>query len=237
MKNLGIKSIATFFALLMIFTSTAQTFSISKSTFETQASERTFDFSTYERFKGDIIDIKKLDIPTKVSRLEQNKSILEQVNNIYETEVNFDEELMTLNTSEKIFSWLVENTNFNEKDVLLITNYSNNLVSNGFEKASKTLSEQLSKHSIESVKFEKYQSIVNTVKLIEYQYPGTFTTETVQKGGWGCAFAIAKLALATASLAVACNPPALGATVGVGCYLAGTGFVAASVSVGLACKD
>jgi hypothetical protein len=74
------------------------------------------------------------------------------------------------------------------------------------------------------------------VKLIEHQYPGSFTSQATAKS-WRCAFALAGLALAGASLVAGCNPPAAAATVGVGCYLAATGFIAASVRVGLACED
>ncbi len=133
------------------------------------------------------------------------------------------------------------NTNFNERDIEILTNFSEDLISTDLDTAISILENTLSNQNLDSSKFLKYQSIVTSVKLIEYQNEGFFTiddeTSSTARNGWGCAWALAKLALASASLVAACNPPALGATVGTGCYLAATGFVAASASVGMACKE
>jgi len=87
-------------------------------------------------------------------------------------------------------------------------------------------------------KFEKYQSIVNGVALIEYQYPGYFTSENSQGlASRGCAWALFKLGLASAALVAGCSPPAAGASVGASCYIAATSFIAASASVGMECGD
>ncbi|GEM50775.1 hypothetical protein EB1_05650 [Empedobacter brevis NBRC 14943 = ATCC 43319] len=191
-----------------------------------------FSFDTYERFKGKLLDINNLDIPQNTTRLEQNNFILNHVNEHYNTAIDFDKGLKESKSSKEIFNWLTKNTTFNEVDVSILTNFSSNLVSMSFDDAVLLLEEELSEQEIDVFKFEKYQSIVNGVKLIEYQNKGFFT---IQSNGWECAFALGKLALASASLIIACNPPALGATVGTACYLAAASFIAASASVGLAC--
>lgn len=106
----------------------------------------------------------------------------------------------------------------------------------GFDEAVSILENKISNESIDSYKFEKYQSIVNGVALIEYQYPGYFTVENTQaRGGWECAWALGKLALASAGLVGGCSPPAMGASMAWTCYVAAASFIAASASVGMAC--
>lgn len=192
--------------------------------------------NTFETFKGQLLDINNLNTLKTDSRLEQNNHILSQVNDFYGTDIDFDDSLKELDSADEIFNWLKANTSFNQTDIDILTNFSSNLTTLSFDEAVSSLENEITNYNLDTYKFEKYQSIVNGVALIEYQYPGFFTIESTQKS-WGCAWAVAKLALASASLVAACNPPALGATVGTGCYLAAAGFVAASASVGMACGD
>lgn len=195
-----------------------------------------FSFVTFERFKGKLMDIRSLDIPEKRTRLEQNNYILNHVNKFYDTDIDYDKDLKKLNSSDKIFEWLVNNSNFNHTDVDILTNFSANLTTKNFDESILLLEKDLSNEKVDKNKLEKYESIVNGIKLIEYQNKGFFTVESTQKS-WGCAWAVAKLALATAGLVAGCNPPAAGASVGTSCYLAATTFIAASASVGMACGD
>jgi len=194
------------------------------------------NFDTYERLKGQLLNINTLSKPKNNSRLEQNNIILNQVNDFYGTDIDFDDSLKELKSTEEIFNWLKMNSDFNQTDINILTSFSSNLTSISFDDATSILEEDISNENLDSSKIEKYHSIVNSVKLIEYQYPGFFTIESTQKS-WGCAWAVAKLALASAALVVGCSPPAAGASVGTSCYLAATGFVVASASVGMACGD
>lgn len=202
--------------------------------------DKELNFNKFESVKGQLLDINKINVinlkTDSFSRLEQNDLILNQVNDYYDSNIDFDESLKKLNTTEEIFIWLKTNTNFNQNDIDNLSEFSSDLTSLGFDDAVLILENKISNDNIDTYKFEKYQSIVNGVDLIEYQYPGFFTTETYHSDG-DCAWAIFKLGLAAAALAGACSPPALGASVGWTCYLAGVSFVAASASVGMACGD
>jgi len=225
--------------IMLIFAITIIACTSENDVINNEAINKNISLNTYEQFKGQLVDINKFNKSRVNSRLEQNNHILSQVNNIYGTDIDFDDSLKELDSPEEIFSWLKSNSDFNQNDIDILTNFSSNLTTQSFDAAVSILENEISDETVNSFKFEKYQSIVNGVALIEYQYPGFFTVETVtyQKSeSWGCAWAVAKLALASASLVAACNPPALGATVGTGCYLASTGFVAASASVGMACS-
>ena len=198
--------------------------------------------NTFETLKGQLLDINDLNkraLKTgSYSRLEQNNHILSQVNEFYGTQIDFDDSLKELDSAEEIFNWLKINSTFDQNDIDILTNFSSDLTSVGFDEAVSILGNKISNESIDLYKFEKYQSIINGVALIEYQYPGYFTVEnknTQAKGGWGCAFAVGKLALASAALVGACSPPAMGASMGWTCYVAATAFIAASASVGMAC--
>lgn len=192
----------------------------------------------FDTLKGQLLNINNLSTLKTNSRLEQNNYILSQVNDIYDTNINFDDNLKELDNAEDIFNWLKNNTVFNENDIEILSNFNENLTSKSFDNAVSILENEISDENVDSFKFKKYQSIVNGVALIEYQYPGFFTTETEnQQKGSSCAWALAKLALASASMVAACNPATAAVTVGTACYLAAAGFIAASASVGIACGN
>lgn len=191
-----------------------------------ESNNRKFNFNTFETFKGQLLNINSLNTLKDSSKLEQNNFILSEVNDFYGTNIDYDESLKELTTSEEIFNWLEINSDFNQTDINILANFSSNLTTTTLDDAISILEEEISIENLDLHKVEKYQSIVNSVKLIEYQNKGFFTEERV---GWGCAFALAKLALASASL--------VGASVGTLCYVAATSFIAASASVGMACGD
>jgi hypothetical protein len=192
----------------------------------------------FDTLKGQLLNINNLSTLKTNSRLEQNNYILSQVNDIYDTNINFDDNLKDLDNAEDIFNWLKNNTVFNKNDIKILSNFSKNLTSKSFDNSVSILENEISDENVDSFKFKKYQSIVNGVALIEYQYAGLFTTEIEnQQKSPSCAWAIAKLALASAALVTSCNPAAAAATVGTACYLAAASFIAASASVGIACGD
>jgi len=199
---------------------------------------RKISLHPFETVKGQLMDINNINSLRKTfdSRLEQNNSILSEVNDYYGTNIDFDDSLKSINTEEDVYDWIKSNTIFNQEDVDRLKNFSTNLISFGFDEAVGILENEISDEKIDSFKFEKYQSIVNAVALIEYQNPGYFTSENFLSKRGSCAWALFKLGLASASLVGACSPPAMGASVGWTCYVAATAFIAASASVG-ACGD
>jgi hypothetical protein len=216
MKNISIKSIATFFSFLMILVSTAQ---YNHSNDKNVSVVKEFSFETFNRLQGKLINIETIEISEKQTRLELNNEILRQVNEYHQTEIDFDNELKKLKTAEKIFDWLTVNTDFDESDVDLLKKLSEDFTSKKFDNAISNLEIGLSKNDISAEKFNKYQSIVNGVKLIEHQYPGSFTSQATAKS-WRCAFALAGLALAGASLVAGCIPAHASLIGGILCHAA-----------------
>lgn len=227
--------LAIFLSALMLFVSCEQ------NDLSDVPNNREISLHTFEALKGQLMDINVLNKSSRTefdSRLEQNNNILNQVNNYYGTEIDFDVNLKSINTEEEIINWLKTNTPFDENDIDNLKNFSSNLTSLGLEESVSTLENKISNEDMDLYKFEKYQSIVNGVALIEYQYPGYFTSENSQGlASRGCAWALFKLGLASAALVAGCSPPAAGASVGASCYIAATSFIAASASVGMECGD
>lgn len=196
----------------------------------------------FEKLKGQLIDINQLNLKDfKIefnSRLDLNNFLLSEINNYYDTDIDFHDELKSLSSAEEIFNWIKANTLFNQNDVENLRIFSSNLTTLDFDQAVSILENNITDLK-DSNKFEKYQSIVNAVAIIEFEYPGYFTSEKdqgiVSKGG--CAFALFKLGLAAAALVGACSPPAMGVSMGWTCYLAATAFIAASASVGIECGN
>jgi hypothetical protein len=158
MKNISIKSIATFFSFLLILVSTAQ---YNHSNDKNVSVVKEFSFETFNRLQGKLINIETIEISEKQTRLELNNEILRQVNEYHQTEIDFDNELKKLKTAEKIFDWLTVNTDFNESDVDLLKKLSEDFTSKKFDNAISNLEIGLSKNDISAEKFNKYQSILN----------------------------------------------------------------------------
>lgn len=221
---------------LMIFVS------CEKNNLNIEFNENEISLHPFEKLKGQLIAINQLNLKdSKIefnSRLDLNNFLLSEINNYYDTDIDFDDKLKSLSSAEEIFNWIKANTLFNQNDVDNLKIFSSNLTTLDFDQAVSILDNNITDLK-DSNKFEKYQSIVNAVAIIEYEYPGYFTTENYQgiasKGG--CAFALFKLGLASAALVGACSPPAVGASVGWTCYLAATAFIAASASVGIECGE
>jgi hypothetical protein len=236
LKTLRKPYLSLFLSGLILFVSCEQ------NDLNNEQNNREISLHPFETLKGQLMDVNKLNLNNSRtefnSRLEQNNYILSEVNSYYGTNIDFDDSLKSLNTEEDVYDWIKSNTTFNQKDVDRLKNFSTNLISLGFDEAVDILENEISDENIDSFKFEKYQSIVNGVALIEYQNPGYFTSENSQGlASRSCAWALFKLGLASASLVGACSPPAMGASVGWTCYVAATAFIAASASVGMECGD
>jgi hypothetical protein len=207
-----------------------------KGTTQKSADNLIFSFDTYDRFQDEVYLADITNISDNLTRLEANNIILADVNTNYQTSIDYDNSLKSidLNSKTEISQWLLNNTQYNAVDIGFLEKFSDNLVKSDIDAAVSILQSDLNDANISSSKFANYESLVNTIKLIEFQSPGTFTIDNGQKS-WGCAWAFAKVGLAAASMVVGCSPPAAGASVGVSCYLGATAFVAASASLGSSC--
>ncbi|MEZ7945968.1 MAG: hypothetical protein QMC07_09370 [Flavobacteriaceae bacterium] len=236
LKMLRKPYLSLFLSALILFVSCEQ------NDLNNEQNNREINLHSFETLKGQLMDINKLNVNNSKtefnSRLDQNNHLLSEVNSYYGTEIDFDDNLKSINTEEEIINWLKINTPFDENDIDNLKNFSSNLTSLGLEESVSTLENEISNEDMDLYKFEKYQSIVNGIALIEYQYPGYFTSENSQGlASRSCGWALFKLGLASAALVAGCSPPAAGASVGASCYIAATSFIAASASVGMECGD
>ena len=143
---------------------------------------------------------------------------------------------LELESFESITNWSYDNGIMNKLDIQLLINLNKNLNKLGLSQAISILESDIKKSNLTSFKIEKFQYLANLIILLENERPGFFirNSNLQQKSCWGATIG---LAFASAGLVVACNPPALGATVGTTCYLAGANFIRASITLGLECGD
>lgn len=196
-----------------------------------------FDFSFFEANKGKLIDLSSFKFSNKssLSRLETNNLILDEINDQLGTDLNFSNGFKELELSsyENIEDYIYANNIMNETDMKILTSFQLNLKNMDLSEAISALEEDANDVNLSSVKMKKFEYLANIVKLLENETPGFFTSTEQQKS---CGGALLGLAFASAGLVIACNPPALGATVGTGCYFAAANFIRASVTVGVECS-
>lgn len=223
-----------FLASLILFGSCNKDEWIQENEFETSSEDLKFNFSFYENNKGNLLKLNSLKVKSNSSRLESNNIILNEINNQLGTELDFstDFKKLDLKSYEEIIAWSYRSGTLDRKDVQILANFNNNLTSMKLSDAITILEEDVNNAELNPFKIEKFQYLANVVKLLEYEEPGFFTNSVQQKS---CFSASVGLAFASAGLVGACNPPALGASVGTLCYLAAANFVRASIEVGMAC--
>jgi Rad3-related DNA helicase len=230
----------------MLFSSCNKDESIIENEFETSPEGLKFDFSFYENHKGNLLELNIFENKINgnksklTSRLELNNTILKEINNQLGTKLDFSTDFKQLNldSHENIVEWSYKSGTLTKVDIEILNDFNKNLNILQLSDAINILEEDVHTAHLNPMKVEKFQYLANVVKLLEYEGPGIFTSSLQQKNHRkSCLSASAGLAFASAALVAACNPPALGATVGWGCYLAGANFVRASIEVGKACGD
>lgn len=201
-----------------------------------EVSQSKFDFSFFNKNQDNLIDIKsfKLENRSTLSRLEVNNIILTEINDQFGSELDFSTSFkeLELDSFDSVSNWIYNNQSLNELDMQILIDFDTNLKALELSDAIAILENDVNNANLNSFKIDKFEYLANVVKLIENETPGFFTTQ--QRS---CLGATIGIAFAAAALAAACNPPALGATVGSACYLAGANFIRASITLGVECGD
>lgn len=204
----------------------------------TEIAKDQFDYTFYETNKNHMIDLKSFNFEDRstLSRLEINNMILDEINQQLDTSLDFDESFKSLELTsyEHIENYIITNQILEDIDLAILNEFYSDLNSHALIDAVVMLENNVILADLAFEKREKFEYLANVVLLIENETPGFFDSTMEQRS---CAGALLSLAFATAGLAAACNPPAAGATVGVGCYLAAANFVRASATVGIECGD
>jgi len=233
-KTLRKPYLSIFLAILIIFTSCSGDEFIDNN--ELEKSQSKFDFSFFNKNQDNLIDMKsfKLHNKSSLSRLEVNNIILTEINDQLGSELDFSTSFkeLELDSFDSVSNWIYTNQSLNELDMQILIDFDTNLKVLELTDAIAILENDVNNANLNSFKIDKFEYLANVVKLIENETPGFFTTQ--QKSCWGATIG---LAFAAGALALACNPPALGATVGAACYLAGANFIRASIMLGLECGD
>jgi hypothetical protein len=111
--------------------------SCEKNNLNIELSENEIRLYPFEKLKGQLIDINQLNLKdSKIefnSRLDLNNFILSEINNYYDTDIDFDDELKSLSSAEEIFNWIKANTLFNQNDVDNLRFFSSNLTTLNFD--------------------------------------------------------------------------------------------------------
>ena len=240
MKKQQIKTILKSSVLFLgiLFSSCNSDGLIQENEFQPTTKNFMFDFSFYENNKGNLIDLESFNFKNKsvLSRLETNNLILKEINNQLGTDLDFSTSFkeLELDSYETISDYIYDNKIMDKNEMQILTNFNTNLRTLELKEAITFLEEDVNNANLNSFKIEKFQYLANVVHLLENETPGFFTVNAQQRSCWS---ALLGLAFASAGLVAACNPPALGATVGTACYLAAANFVRASAVVGMECGD
>lgn len=198
-----------------------------------------FDLTFFNNNKGNLINLKKFKVKnekTLSSRLEVNNLILEEINDQLGTDLDFSIEFKELELTDydSFSKWVFDNNIMTSNEMNLVSKFYYDLNSLELYDAILNLENNVYKENLDPFMIEKFEYIANVVSLIEYEDPGFFKATNETRS---CAGALLGLAFASAGLVAACNPPAAGATVGFGCYLAAANFIRASATVGIECGD
>lgn len=239
-KTLRKPYLSIFLASLMLFASCSGNEILNENEAEQNSEFSKFDFSFFEKNKGNLIDMKSFNFDNKssLSRIEINDKILNEINNQLgsELELSTDFKELELDSFESVSNWAINNGTMDEIDIQILTDFNQSLSQLELSQAISALETDVKNSNLSSFKVQKFQYLANVVKLLENERAGFFVSNSnfQQKSCWGAAIG---LAFASAALVLACNPPAIGATVGAACYLAGANFIRASITVGLECGE
>lgn len=228
---------AIFLASLILLSSCKSDDSL--STTESQK----FDYAFYQNNKGSLLNLNSINLINNsnplmrsepLTTLEKSNIILTEINTELGTDLDFDNDFkeIELDTYTSVENYIYKNNILEPSEMYLLNNFKNNLSNLELTDAINILEQEVHNANLDVLKVEQFEYFANTVMLLENDDPGIFTAKAASP----CSDALLGLAFATVSLAGACSPPAMGASVGFFCYVAGANYIRASIAVGKACK-
>ncbi len=195
--------LAMFLASLMLFASCSQ--------YDTELNEvkQSFDYETFNTHKSsnhlDNIMNSLSKKSSKASVLETNKLILSEVNDELGTDVDLPDSALSMSVdmdANDIYDIALTNGWLEVKDIELAKEFSEDVETKGFDSAVENYQNKVLILNLSNDKFAKSNLFINTVKTLNYENPGLFSTNTnTQAKGWyRCALASVALAATTAGL-------------------------------------
>jgi hypothetical protein len=179
--------------------------------------ERKFDYSIYEAFKTNPINLKDT-LLLKDSNVEISKNILNYVNEYYGSNLTlpdeFHEKLISNNDSFQEF--LIESNNIDSSKLLRLQKLENDIYHIGFDEALKNYEFVINGLQLNYKDFQAENLFLNSMKQLNDS--GFFEVSQAKNGS--CAWATIVFAAATASLASCAT--------GFLCALAAVGYISAA---------
>lgn len=233
LKSLRKSYVAISLASLILFVSCEQYESSQDSV------DAKFDYSLFNTYKGNMLDINVLNTSRgqqELSRLELNEAILNDINLQLGTNLDYsyDFKSLEITSSQEIINWGLQNELLNNKDVEILNTFINSVLSNDMETALIDLEAAVfQSEELSLFKIEKYETLANTVRLINEENPEMFNSIGQQRSCFG---AVIGIVFAFVALILACAATgATGGAVAPGCYWAAANFVRASITLGVEC--
>jgi hypothetical protein len=190
-KTLRKPYLSIFLASLMLFASCSGNEILDENVAEQSSEFSKFDFSFFEKNKGNLIDMKSFNFEKKssLSRLEMNDKILNEINYQLgsELELSTDFKELELDSFESVSNWAINNGTMDKIDLQILTNFNKNLSQLELSQAIIALETDVKNSELSSFKIQKFQYLANVVKLLENERAGFFVSNSnfQQKSCWG----------------------------------------------------
>jgi len=151
-------------------------------------SKTKFDYSLFTSYQGKMLDI-DLKITkknqAKLTRLEINDAILEEINLQLGTNLDFDNDFKSLEitTGNEITDWGLNNSILDSNDIIILNDFVDTILANGVEVALVELENNVLQNNMDlsPTKIQKYEELANTVKLINAEDPELFDNNLQSK--------------------------------------------------------
>ena len=182
LKNLRKPNLSIFLAFLVFYVS------CEKYDINSKISKTKFDYSLFTTYQGKMLDI-DLKITkknqAKLTRLEINDAILEEINLQLGTNLDFDNDFKSLEitTGNEITDWGLNNSILDSNDIIILNDFVDTILANGVEVALVELENNVLQNNMDlsPTKIQKYEELANTVKLINAEDPELFDNNLQSK--------------------------------------------------------
>jgi hypothetical protein len=190
---------AIYASIFMLF------FSCSQYEIRNEIVESAFDSELYDAFKkGDIELFVNNNSNTKKS-LENSKNLLTKINKHYGTDLKIPDNFFQLFLDRNIDKNVILETSLkegwlNKNDINLTNELIENINSKGYNSAIDVFKNQTLKLNLSEEEFSKKNTFINVLEIMHDENPSFFETNYLQKGGWGCFWAVAFFIVAVISM-------------------------------------
>ncbi len=194
-----------YFSIFMAFTFLL--FSCSRYDNDLNTENQKFDYTIYKSFNN--TNFNKYfagNLNLKASTTQTLTNSINLINNDFQTNLQInplDNQLILNkeNNSSDIKSFEIIQNSLTSEQRTLINNFENNIINNDFQYAINSLENEILSMNVSNEEFQKYNSFVNVLLLVDDFEDGYFDQQYTTNGLSPCAKAIIANALATIGLA------------------------------------